>query len=175
MLHSARLCPGQVVEAQDARLPALTTRGSSRGCGKEDRHFGVVDQKSRQRLDCVCLKYRFPFAATRQPSPHGSLCPEAKAPVKPGRTPNAGASNLSPDLSAFIRSPRNPVMNQEKGTGRASGPLQLSHPAAPTSSGDRISPRFRQPQAGKARWRRSRPTKSSDWRTPVRPLPARSR
>jgi len=29
------------------------------------------------------LKHRFPFAATRQASPHDSLCLEAKAPVKP--------------------------------------------------------------------------------------------
>jgi hypothetical protein len=39
--------------------------------------------EAAKRLECACLKHRFPFAATRQPSPHGSLCPEAKAPVKP--------------------------------------------------------------------------------------------
>jgi hypothetical protein len=38
---------------------------------------------SRQRLDCACLKHRFLSAAARPPSSHGSLCPEAKAPVKP--------------------------------------------------------------------------------------------
>jgi hypothetical protein len=49
----------------------------------EDARFGVAGQKSRQRLECVCLQHRFPFAATRQASPHGSRYPEAKAPVKP--------------------------------------------------------------------------------------------
>jgi len=49
----------------------------------EDARFGVAGQKSRQRLECVCLQHRFPFAATRQASSHGSLCPEAKASVKP--------------------------------------------------------------------------------------------
>ena len=49
----------------------------------EDPRFGVAGQKARQRLDCASLKHRFPIAATRQAAPHGSRCPEAKAPVKP--------------------------------------------------------------------------------------------
>jgi hypothetical protein len=51
--------------------------------GKGVRRLGAVDQKSRQRLECVCLQHRFPFAAARHDSHHGSLCPGAKAPVKP--------------------------------------------------------------------------------------------
>jgi hypothetical protein len=56
-----------------------------------------------KRLDCACLKHRFRFAATRQVSPHGSLCPEAKAPVKPDalqtlRECRSGVSDLVLDL-----------------------------------------------------------------------------
>jgi hypothetical protein len=32
--------------------------------GKPESWFGVDGQKSRQRLECVCLKHRFPSAAT---------------------------------------------------------------------------------------------------------------
>ena len=71
-------------EAGRCNRHKVTPRIPLRGCGRtEGRRVRVADRKSRQRLECVCLKHRFPFTATRQASPHGSQRPEAKAPVKP--------------------------------------------------------------------------------------------
>jgi hypothetical protein len=53
------------------------------GNGSEAAEHGTPSFEVAKRLECVCLKHRFPFAATRPRSPRGSLCPEAKAPVKP--------------------------------------------------------------------------------------------
>ena len=60
-------------------------RGSFTACREnEGGRFGVVGRKSRQRVECVCLKHRFPFAATHQASTHRSLSPEAIAPAQAG-------------------------------------------------------------------------------------------
>ena len=64
---------------EDCELDWLLTESRK----QEDTQFGVAGQKSRQRLECACLKHRFPFAATRPASPRDSPCPKAKAPVKP--------------------------------------------------------------------------------------------
>jgi len=54
----------------------------------------------------LSLRRITPSLAPRQPVPRSQSAGET------GRTPNAGASNPPPDLPAFIRSPRNPVMNR---------------------------------------------------------------
>jgi len=67
----------------------------------EDHRFGVAGQRSRQRLDRVCLQHRFPIAAIRPGSPRGRRCAAAKAPVKPDA--------LQTLARAISRSPNRPV------------------------------------------------------------------
>jgi hypothetical protein len=78
-----------------------------------------------------------PRLAPRQPVPQSQSAGET------GRTPNAGASNLPPDLSALIRSPRNSVMNQKSLALR--NPESLRLPAFLSSPSDRHQAR---PSAG---------------------------
>ena len=67
----------------------------------EDHRFGVAGQRSRQRLDRVCLQHRLPIAATLQALSQACRCATAKAPVKPDA--------LQTLARAISRSPNRPV------------------------------------------------------------------
>ena len=72
-----------------------------------------------------------PLSLHANPSPTAACVPRSQSAGETGRTPNAGASNPPPDLSAFIRSPRNPVMSLT--SRRAASPLWIEG-AAPGPS-----------------------------------------